>query len=151
METKTLDELIPASTAGDLPSSRTFDQLEEAMLSDDILSVKSQLLHIWVHYQALECVLSDEQMNAANIRKTVESLGIDPTGENVIDLIARVYANAVVLAGYESAHLVGEVMRGTGGSLEAAMQMVFSSLDFTPSDPTEAGARADSAEGEAAE
>jgi len=132
--TTKLSDLVPARTAGQLPSSRTESLLTDALASDDIDTVKANLMHVWGHYQSLEFFINDVE---ANIKALNGALN-DPDVENDIDpitLAAGFYNTAGIGMAYETAHESGGLGMLLGLTVPESLRLAYSDLDF--SDPSE--------------
>lgn len=127
MSNAKLDEALPPTTAGDLPSSLTYHQMEAALAETDIDMVKAQLIHVWAHYQALEFMLAGEALNIAATKETIKELHLEDV--DLHDLTARVYSNGIILAAYEAAHLAGKIMFASGVPIGLALRTLFTDLD----------------------
>ena len=129
--TTKLSDLVPARTAGELPSSRTYQQQLDAMASDDINSVKAQLAHVWAHYQSLEFLLS----GVAHNKETISLALNDEDVENDIselDLALGFFAVGAVGIAYHMAHeSMGIAQLFFGGDVQAALRELYPYLDYT--------------------
>lgn len=134
-----LSDLIPARTSGALPSSRTERLLTEALESDDINTVKAQLVHVWGHYQALEFFLSGVTAN----KETLQAALDDPALEHDIDpldLAIGFFATGAVDIAYDAAHQTGMLTSLLGMTVPQALRMMFDYLDHSDPEREEAEA-----------
>lgn len=134
-----LSDMLPARTAGALPSSRTQSLLEEALASDNIDDVKAQLVHVWAHYQSLEFMLVGWEAN----KKTVEAALEDPDVEVDVDpaeIPYRFFATGAIDIAYDNAHSVGFFMGLLGMPVTEALRNIYDHLDFN--DPEREAAEA---------
>ena len=130
--TDALNEAEPFRTAGALPSTRTFWMVEDALESDDIDVVKTELVHTRAHYQSLEYILNDEQTILTSLRAAIEA-GKYPTPttpDEALELAVRVYSKVIVDGGYDNAHNIGFFIEALGMSVQDALKQRYSNLDF---------------------
>lgn len=133
-----LSSLSPEKTAGQLPSSRTKEAcFDKPMASDNIAEVKAALKHIWLHYQALELVVSDRKGTAAvfeNAQKAVQA-GTHVQDVTDLELATGYMAVGVVEGAYHIAHEAGMVATVLNVDvLEALKLIAFNDLDFSDPD-----------------
>ncbi|AVR57213.1 hypothetical protein SEA_RONA_52 [Microbacterium phage Rona] len=137
-----LDEHLPLRTAGALPGTRTFGQVEEALNSADIDEVKAELVHTRAHYQALEYMLNSEERILetilAGIARDAElgeeaEVPAPQTVEEAVRLVVRLYGSVIVESAYDTAHSTGFFMGVLGMDLQTSLQNLFGDLDW--SDP----------------
>lgn len=131
-----LDNIIPLRTAGALPSSRTEDMLETALASDNIDAVKTELEHVWAHYQSLEFMLNATAQNSAAIDGSVKEILGDEgyataTPAELIEAATRVVAGPVLENAYLVAHHAGFGARVTDSTISSALRECYPQLDHT--------------------
>lgn len=129
-----LNTLLPLSTAGALPSSRTEGMLQEALDTDDIQHVKSQLAHIWGHYQSLEFMVNALATDPADVIKAAHDTGIIETVAEAEAMHAafRIAAEVFLLQAYQAGHTALDGL-SYGLSVPDSLRNLYPQLDH--SDP----------------
>lgn len=139
-----LAAMLPQRKAYQLPSVQTEHQLEVALEADDIESVKSQLVHVWGHYQALEILLhaadnnNDSMLGAVHTFCDDQGLDFDSlTATQALTLAQRITATEFVDFAYDITHQTTLAIVLGGLTMPEAVKSGFSQLDFTDPDKPE--------------
>lgn len=133
-----MSEQLSTRTAGSLPSQRTKEScLIAPLASDDIDEVKSALLHIWLHYEALELAVSDRKSNYEVLTETHEAIAAGVIEDDVDDwdkVVTDGFLDGLVESAYTTAHAAPQMAQLFGVDITSSLQAFgFNHLDY--SDP----------------